>query len=316
MNKTIVYALVLLMLVGVTYAETNVRDIQHLDEKSQEQGIDLPSDITVQISNTLENIYRLFMHLSLPKSLDEQYKGSVPETMSSPYLFEMLKLTEPFEGIIVNTQEGDIANAKNSFNKFSDEYDKISQLVPEWRRYWDRALVDKLGKDLNKDKVAVGTIMQDVKAIGATCDRCHGNEWPQVWAKYYWKDFDTVNVNTPMGNMAWPDAMQVKATGFDGIPVNLKEGKRKEAYKSWQLYKTMLLNFKKACNNCHTTPRYYFVSDDVLAKVDKMGEDIAGNVAIDTIIREQQQLGDNCYRCHIIHQPAQRMKDKMKKDER
>ena len=262
--------------------------------------------------NLFESIYRLFMRESLPKSLDEQYKGSVPETASSPYLFEMLKMTGFFEGIVVNIQEKDIVNAKNSFNQFSDEYNKMSTLVPEWKVYFKPALVDQLGKDLNGN-VAVDVVMKDIGNIGASCDRCHGNEWPQVWAKYYWRDFDTVNVNTPMGNMAWTGAMQVMAGGFDSITVNLEEGKRTEAYNSWQSFKTMLLNFKEACKNCHTTPRFYFVSDDVLAQVDQMGADIAGNVAVDQIVLEQQQLGDNCHRCHVIHQPPQRMKDKMEK---
>lgn len=311
--KRVVYILVLLtVLVGVALAAIDNTGVNTQSTVVQDPNIRM-NVIMMQFNNVLENVYRLFMRISLPKSLDEQYKGSVPETMSSPYLFEMLKMAGFFEGIVVNVQEGDIANAKNAFNKFSGEYDKMSTLVPEWKNYFDRGLVDQLGKDLNTGNVAVDTVMQDVQKIGVSCDRCHGNEWPQVWAKYYWRDFDTVNVNTPMGNMAWPDAMQVKATGFDGIVVNLEEDKRTEAYNSWQLYKTMLLNFKEACNNCHTTPRYYFVSNDVLAKVDQMGEDIAGNVAVDEIILEQQLLGENCYKCHIIHQPAQRMKDKMEK---
>lgn len=317
MNKRIIYVVALLtLLAGVASAE-------HL-LSNKDAGMQNKVD-----ANTGKNVVS-----SLPKSLDEQYKGSVPGTMSSPYLFEMLKMAGFFEGITVNIQEGDIANAKNSFKQFSDEYNKMSKLVPEWKRYFSHRLVTKLGEDLNMGNIAVDNtgnmavdnignvavgniavdiVMQDIGNIGVSCDRCHEKVMPQVQAKYYWKDFNTVNVNTPMGNMAWTDAMQVTATGFDGISVNLQEDKRTDAYNSWQLYKTMLGNLKDACNNCHNTPRYYFVSDDVMSKVDQMGADIAGNVAVDAIVLEQQQLGEDCYKCHVIHQPAQIMKDKMQK---
>lgn len=313
MTKRTIYILILLaVLAGVTLA-----GIVLAASGNKDTGVNIETvqgvSIGGQISNAFESIYKLFMRLSLPSSLDGQYQGSVPETMSSPYLFEMLKMTGFFEGIAINVQEGDIVNARNSFDQFSGEYDNMSTLVPEWRSYFNHNLVDKLGKDLYAENVAVDVVMQDIGNVGVSCDRCHGNVWPQVWAKYYWRDFDTINVSTPMGNMTWPNAMQIKAAGFDGVVVNLEEGKRTEAYNSWQLYKTMILNFKDACKNCHTTPRYYFVSDDVLAKVDQMGADIAGNVAVDTIVLEQQQLGDNCHRCHVIHQPTQRMKDKMTK---
>lgn len=313
MNKMVVYMSVLLIvLVGVALGAKN--EIQNVNTNGKGTDINvLTNSITVQVSNILELAYQLFMRISIPKSLDEQYNGSVPETMSSPYLFKMLKMTEFFEGVIVNVQENDIVNARNSFNQFSEEYNNISTLVPEWGEYFNNVAVDQLGKDLNTGNVAVDTIMQDIGNVAVSCDRCHGNELPQVWAKYYWRDFDTVNVNTPIGNMAWPDAMPIMATGFDGISVDLKEGQRQEAYNSWQLFKTMLLNFKDKCDTCHDSPRYYFVSNDAIDAVDKIGADILGNVAVDEIILEQQQFGNNCHRCHVIHQPAQRMKDKMER---
>lgn len=258
-----------------------------------------------------ESFYRLFMRISLPPVLDTIYQGSKFETPSSPYLVEMFKMTEPFEGIAINLQEKDMANAKANFNEFKAEYQKLSTMVPQWQEYWDINLVNQLGTDLNSGNVDA-VFQKDLPNIGQSCDRCHGNEQPQVWAKYYWRDFDTVNVNTPEGKLPWPVAMpKYLATGFEGIGINIQEGKKQEAINSFKLFKSMLLNFKQACNDCHTTPRFYFVSDDVMKKVDEMGQDIqTGNFAAAQNIRVQ--LGDNCVRCHILHQPAQRMKDKMK----
>ena len=100
--------------------------------------------------------------------------------------------------------------------------------------------------------------------------------------------------------------------GYSGIGSDIREGKQNDAINDSVLFESMMMNFKQACNDCHKTPRYYFVSKDVMDNVTKMGVDIKdGNLADAEMIREQ--LGDVCIRCHIVHMPAQAMKDKMGK---
>jgi len=215
-------------------------------------------------------------------------------------------------GITTDVQEGDMTNATVNFKKFKAQYIKVSKMVPQWQGYWDINLVNKLGADLKKNNVTA--VFQDVGAIGQGCSKCHSNEMPQVWAKYYWKDFDTVNVSTPEGNLSWTDAMTKYLDGaYSGTGSNIREGKQQDALNSSILFESMMSNFKQACNNCHKTPRYYFVSDDVMANVTQMKNVIqAGNLANAETIREQ--LGEDvCFRCHVLHMPAQFMKAKMEK---
>jgi hypothetical protein len=75
---------------------------------------------------------------------------------------------------------------------------------------------------------------------------------PLVWAKYYWKDFDTVKVSTPEGDMPFGPAMYkyLDIAGFAAMGSNIKEGKKDEANNSFKMFKFMLLNFKQACNEC------------------------------------------------------------------
>ncbi len=291
---------------GVNMDSTNT-DVQSAEQISQhafQHGMKGFIDV-------FEQIYRLFMRLSLPPVLDKIYNGSVPETPINSYMIEMFKLADPFMGITTDVQQGDMKNATANFNQFKAQYQNVSKMVPQWQGYWDINLVNQLGKDLNDNNKQA--VFQDVGKIGEGCAKCHANEMPQVWAKYYWRDFDTVNVSTPEGNLSWNDAMtKYLDSGYSGIGSNIREGKQQDAMNSFNLYKSMLLNFKQACNDCHNTPRYYFVSDDVMAKVDQMGEDIqAGKLADAETIR--QQLGDTCFRCHVLHMPAQDMKDKMEK---
>jgi hypothetical protein len=258
--------------------------------------------------NGFENLYRLFMRMSLPGSLDKFYAGSTPEVPGNELLGEMFTQAGAFEGIAVNLQEHDMANATASYNVFAGEYKNISEKVPEWQDYFDIATVNKLGNDLKANNVTAS--FQDIGTIGATCSKCHADHQPQVWAKYYWRNFDTVNVSTPGGNLTWPNAMFALAGSFDSIGVNAAEGKQIEANNSFNQFKALYTDTKQACNQCHDTPRYYYVSDDVFTKIDQMGENItAGN--LQNAQKIQQELGIECYKCHVLHMPAQDMKDKM-----
>ncbi|VVB84978.1 Uncharacterised protein [uncultured archaeon] len=307
MKKTICVLVLLMLLTGMGIATASVNtDIPNAEQISQ-HAIQQGMSGFIQV---FENFYRLFMRLSLPESLNKFFQTQKPEIPGNEWVGEMFVQAGAFEGIATNLQEGDMANATVSYNVFANEYKKISMKVPEWKGYFDVAAVDKLGKDLKaKD---VNASFQDIGTIGATCSKCHGDHQPQVWAKYYWRNFDTVNVSTSQGNLSWTPAMFALAGAFDGIGVNAAEGKQNEANNSFNQFKALYTDVKTACDNCHDSPRFYYVSDDVFAKIDQMGENItAGNLQNAGAI--QQELGIQCYKCHVLHMPAQDMKDKMEK---
>ncbi len=298
-----VILILLALLTGAVFAFAST---QGAGQIPIEQQIETPGGGLI----AFENLYGFFMEQSLPESLDKYYVNSTPEVPGSEWLTEMGIQAGAFEGIAVNLQEGDMANATASYNVFANEYKNISKKVPEWRGYFNIAAVDKLGSDLNASNVSAA--FQDMGTIGATCSRCHADHQPQVWAKYYWKDFDTVNVSTSNGNLSWTPAMFALAGAFDGMGTNLAEGKQSEANNSFTQFKALYTDVKDACNNCHDTPRYYYVSDDVFAQIDQLGQNItAGNLQNAQVI--QQELAIQCYKCHVLHMPAQDMKDKMEK---
>ncbi len=259
--------------------------------------------------NVFENFYQSFMNLSLPQSLNKWFINQTPEVPGNEFVGEMFAVTENFSGVVVNLQEKDMPNATTSYNAFASEYKNLSQKVPEWQGYFDIASVDQLGKDLQANDTNAS--LKDIGAIGATCGKCHADRQPQVWAKYYWRDFDTVNVSG-MNGMVWGAAMGALAGSFDAIGVNAAEGKQNETNNSFNQFKAQYTAIKDACSNCHDTPRAYYVSDDVFAEINQMGDNItAGNLQNAQAI--QRDLGTQCYKCHVLHMPAQDMKDKMEK---
>ena len=245
---------------------------------------------------------------SPPRSLDQYY----PTGEASIYLAKMFDMAGAMEGVGINVQEGDWINASHSFKAFSDLYENNSKLVPRWSRYYDTKLVDRIGIEINEKNAPA--VFEDMGKLGESCDVCHTQNMFQVWIKYDIKDFDNISVNTtnPGEPVApWPDAMEkYLAPSFDGMAINLAEGKRDLANQSFDTFKTQLLDFKDACKECHDTERKYFVDNDTIAIVDELGLQVnKGNItAVGPLIG---QIGGQCYKCHMLHFPAQKMRTLM-----
>lgn len=243
----------------------------------------------------------------LPTSLDKYYEKE------PVYLFKMFDLGGAFMGIIVNFQQNDVNNTKTSFDRFSQLYIESSNLVPEWNGYYDIDAVDKLGKAI--DSGDPGQIFPALDRVGITCTNCHKAEKPSLWAKYNWKDFRNIKIST--GNPQEPELpwsvakIKYLTPAFDGTMINIKENQTKDVIDSWKQFNTMFFNMEKGCLQCHSEPPRYFVSQDVKSLIIDVEKQITTG-KLDDAYKNIQKIGTGCYKCHVIHEPAQRIKESLK----
>lgn len=242
----------------------------------------------------------------LPSSIDQYYKSQPPV-----YLISMFELGAAMMGIGVNVQQGDMVNAKKSYDDFSKKFKDSSEMVPEWKKYYDQETVQKIGTSLDLGNVPA--VFENIGKLGEGCAKCHMEKMPQVWNKYNWNDFGKLTLKTP--NPAEPvlpfPAAKIKylAAGFDGIGVNIKNNNQKGAQESFGLFKTMFDNMNSTCSSCHVSPRTYYVSADIQAMIKLMGEKInSGNLSEAEGLRMGVGM-ESCYKCHVLHMPAQFAKD-------
>jgi cytochrome c556 len=208
---------------------------------------------------------------------------------------------------LVNTPD-DMTNAIKSYDQFSREYKNNSELIPEWKEYYDLKAAEQLGEDLKAGNIEK-VFSEDMPKIGKTCENCHREIKPWVWI-HYSKDFRNIKIDTPEGPMSWSEAkMKYLVTGFDGTMINAREGQQIEANDSYKLFKLMFFNMKDKCSECHgTSQRNYYVSNDVEALIDTAGTQIANN-QLDLVLGTMQQIGGTCYNCHLVHEIPQRLKE-------
>lgn len=237
-----------------------------------------------------------------PSSIDQYYQSRPPV-----YLISMFELGAAMMGIGVNLQQGDIANAKKSYVDFSKKFKDSSDMVPEWKKFYDQSTVEKIGTSL--DSGDVPAVFDNIGKVGEACVKCHKEKMPQVWNKYNWNDFGKLTLKTPNPDepvLPFPLAkIKYLAPGYDGIGVNIKNNNQKGAQESFGLFKTMFDNMNSTCSSCHVSPPKYYVSEDIRVMIDTMGEKInSGNLSE----AEGLRIGigmESCYRCHVLHMPAQ-----------
>ena len=245
----------------------------------------------------------------LPDSLDKWFETKTP--WGQPlYLSKMFELGGPMMGILANVQQDDMANAKISYQIFKKEYENSSKMVPEWRGYYDPDAVDKVGKAFDTgDK---NQILASMDTVFQTCAECHKETKTKVFAKYNWKDLRDVKmktVNPEQPEAPWSEAKaKYLVTGFDGAIANARENQQEATNKSFQQFKTMFVYMKEACKSCHDTERKYYVSDDVMALIDKTEGEIS-NGDLNSASNTLQQIGGACFDCHQTHEPLQRLKE-------
>lgn len=106
--------------------------------------------------------------------------------------------------------------------------------------------------------------------------------------------------------LSFVDLMQMLATTFTGIAVDLEEGQVDQARERWRAFAALFGSMKETCGTCHDTERKYYVDATMQAAVDQLGEALSGS-QIDpaTVAALSQRIGvQSCSGCHMVHLPA------------
>lgn len=268
------------------------KNSDNISSADPEQKKELPLDIEIE-------------DRFIPASFDKYYK-----TQPSEYLLKMYELSSSMENVIIDLQDGNVSRAKDSFEIFSKNYRNSSKMVNDWTGYYDNSEIDDLGKAIKSGNISESFEMMDL--VREACTDCHREIRYVVWATYNWKDFEDIKMNTTDKNKPMKSWIIAKtkylSPGYEGIGIGIKNGNNEQAIKSFKIFKEMFINMKDACTSCHLSEPKYYVSGDVISMMENMEKQLtSGNLNKAEKIR--LDIGVECRKCHIIHEPLQRIKE-------
>ena len=185
-----------------------------------------------------------------PQSLSKYYP---PKSKEPKWIQQMHKMSTHFGGIFVNLKEKDFKNVDKHADKLVEEYQKTSEMVPEWEVYFDIKAAEAFAvaaktHDIAKAGKASGE-------LGKTCGKCHAEQEVAVWAKFHWPSFHKIKVTDPISEkeMAFDDYMSKISSSFKGVTVNFGEGQYNRSAKALKKFKSQFMELKSTCSKCHTT---------------------------------------------------------------
>jgi len=268
---------------------------------------------TSEKDKTLNDHKGSFLSFNLPpSSLDSLYP---PKAKQPVYLIRMLDLAGLFTGIVVDLLEGDLPNVWPSFEKFKEEYEGVSKLVPEWEAIFPIGPVEELGKALQAKER--GGIMASYEKVGNICHSCHVQHMAAVQFKYHWQDFRKIKVRDPLTGEEI-DFVQMKRNlnlSFTGATHNLKQGQMERAEKNLRAFQARFQSLKDTCQECHgTSERTYYVDDSIQQTIKNLIKSLTTDPPNQKEITNQvMTIGtESCFKCHLVHIPASSVKSQWK----
>lgn len=240
-----------------------------------------------------------------PASLDALFP---PQAEAPQFLFAMYGLAGTLEGLIVDLQEQDMEGAQANYERFRQRYTDTAQMVPEWTRNFRMEPVDALGEALASGDP--GQVFQAIGQVGQVCSTCHMFNQVKTMHKYHWGDFREVSLVDPVSGeeVVWVDYMFRMAGAYAGIGNDLGQGQIENARMQYEAFAARFQGLAEGCENCHDSPRYYYVDEESQARVAQLGELLAADTPDPQAVGQMLNAigSETCFKCHLTHFPAAR----------
>lgn len=243
-----------------------------------------------------------------PVSIGKWYK---PENKRQVWLHTMFRLRREMQAISEYSAYEDQKHLVQWIRKFTDDYQSIGKMVPEWNDELEFELVDRMERAAkNGDYQSVGSIQQK---IGKSCMGCH-NEFRAVTAALYrGSNFSNAVVedSETMEELNYKDAMAGLNTAMNRIVIAIIDDRFEVAGQAYELMAHRMEDLGNSCSACHPSDRQrdYLMGEESQNKIHLLGELIKKKDAK----QSQRTLGELavevCATCHSIHRNLSDLRD-------
>jgi hypothetical protein len=242
-----------------------------------------------------------FISKGLPSSLQQYYKGR-----RNKYALSMIELGRLMGASFEEAYSKNYNHSLEHFQNFREQYDKISQMVPEWRHYFPQEPLQET-EQLIMQKAPPEKIRKATKDVENVCTNCHVYEMFKVQSTYHWKKFSDIYIMNEHGeDVSFHTVMIDLSNKLAVIPTTIQ---RKDFEAADLHFKDLSDNFiflEMSCNRCHHQPREYFVDQRVKAHWYQIGGLIRHRKSDIAAYRRlvDQVYEESCIPCHRVHMPV------------
>ncbi len=235
-----------------------------------------------------------------PASLKKWYK---PSNKRQVWLHTMFRLRREMQAINEYANENNKPAMEKWIKRLEEDYNKIAEMVPEWKKEIKPRLLPELKIFAKKGDTL--RLARTLEMIQQTCDDCHQRYQLVVTAIYRspnYKDIKIKNINGSLHD--FKDNMNALSISVNQILIALDDEKKSTALQAQQNLYTQLQALGNSCKNCHKKDTY--PKERILGKTMlKNMELLKTRIKKGRVKGSQKLLGKIgvtvCARCHNIH---------------
>ena len=234
-----------------------------------------------------------------PESLEKWYK---PANKRQVWLHTMFKLRREMQAVSEYARLNDKPAMAKWISRLQKDYNKISDMVPEWDKEIKPRLLPEL--EMFAEKGDTPRVAKTLKMIQRTCDDCHQQYQPLVTAMYRAPHYDEIKIKTINGaEQGFEENMEDLSKSLNRILIALADGRNKAALKASDNLSKQLNNLGDSCNTCHKDK---YPQERILGAVTQKNIKLLKKKIRQGRVKDSQKLMGEiavtvCARCHNTH---------------
>lgn len=237
-----------------------------------------------------------------PKSMDKLYP---PASKEMKWVHLMHKMSGQYGGVFVSMGEKDWANAEKHATQLVEVYKEASELIPEWKDYFDHEAVKAFAAEVkthDPDKIGKAS-----SAVGKTCGKCHNEQYVAVWTKYHWPSVESIKLTDPIEEkeLTYGKFMWAMVKSLQGMTVNFEDGHYDLSKKALVNFKKRYVELKSVCSKCHTEDavKQFYVGEAVTKAFSNLETELNSPKPNPANFWKNVGIVDTegCKKCHLTH---------------
>ncbi len=246
-----------------------------------------------------------------PKSLDKFYSE---RGKTSEWIEQMRQINKNFREVFINIDDGNWEKALQSAEVFRSDYQKASEMVPEWKDLFDFETLEKFIAALGAQNTEKTSEL--ATTLGKTCSQCHQKHNISVWTRYHWPSTKTIKILDPITEeeLSYSRYMHLLSNSLQDIEIHFNQEKYNAAWKAIDLFSKRFIGLRSACSKCHVTEwiknstsvKDFFVGENITDSLQEIKKSLASGTPDAKLFKKNIEFisRQSCKMCHLVHQPA------------